>query len=1103
MFDTDRFLAGLAEPLDEDETPLGRFLANVWQDRFLSNLFVGEHYAQERGERYSHEHNIVTYLRRASVENLSPHPGFDVEHYLNTNPDVRRTGQHAFLHFLMSGRDEGRSPHPTDGSLLSDAVENGPTFVPRPIPLEDHFVGEYLVERTRPSGQARAPRPLVAVTTNVRGASIAQREALTRQEVAERFRLDWPAASACETADQPTVSFLMPAYRPPLVYLDRAIRSILQQSCNAWQLCIVDDASEDRELSELLASYAAFDPRIKVATAQRNGGISRATNAALAMADGTYIALMDQDDMVTVDAVKKLISSIQDDPHVDWIYSDECTLDIDDKPIRLFSKPDWSPGFLLSTMYTGHLSVYRKALVEQVGGFRSPYDFSQDYDLALRVADTQPRVSHLQSCLYGWRSIPGSGAADGKPYARNTNLAALQDALARRGLDADAVGLPTSNAVVRRARARTEKVSIIIPSDSDDNIRAAVASLRTRSTYTNFEILVVTKSRLIERLRDVPSLRGVNWVHYDKPFNFSDKCNEGARRATGDRLVFFNDDVQVLSRSWMEVLLDAAAVDGVGAVGPKLLYSDGTIQHAGMVTGVRRLVGTAFHTLQADTGQAFGMAQFAREVSLLSGACIMVANDVFWRAGGFDALNAPINHSDVDLCLRIRAMGLTCVYTPFASLEHLGHKSLAVVDSGPTVTRRDKADIFLLKRWGREIAYDPYFPPAMRDLHYIDSQEPWELFVADRPAKGHSDRADVLLVSHDLTNSGAPRIVFDLATALMDAGCYVCVCSPTDGPMREALTRIGVDVVIDELLLRCHPDVMDFASGFDFAIANTAVTWPFVRQVGSRLPTYWYIHESGLIDHLAVSDADFLGAFDTTAGVWAGSPMSEKRLARHGISNVSVVPYGVTAIPSPVVRERDESHDAGRMCVGLFGSFEPRKGQDLAVLGVLSLPEAQRDRIHLRLFGRVLDPDFASAVTALAKGSDTISVGGELSPSQYAEELAKVDVVLVPSRDDTLPLVSLDALAHGKPLVVSRTTGTADLLPPELEPLILEHNSPQEIGAVLVALIDAADRRAIGEAALQCFEERFSVETFRKKVLSLLPISMRSVPEDGPVPPHF
>lgn len=1098
MFDTDQFVLNIVEPLEEDESPLVRFLADVGQDRFLSNVFVGEHYARERGEPYGAEHNIVNYLRRVSVENLSPHPGFDADYYLSVNSDVRHAGQHAFTHFLMTGRDEGRSPHPTDRSLVTDHVEDGQPWIPRPMPLEDRFVGEYLTKHMRPSGRAQAPRPLIATTTSVGGSSIGRREALTRQELADRFRLDWGPVTSLEEADQPMVSFLTPVYRPPLVYLDRAIRSVLQQSADKWQLCIVDDASDDRELSEMLAAYAASDPRIKVATAERNGGISRATNAALAMADGAYVALLDQDDMVTVNAVQEVIASIHDDPQADLIYSDECTLDVGDKPIRLFSKPDWSPAFLLSTMYTGHLSVYRKALVEQVGGFRSLYDFSQDYDLALRVAETQPRVTHLQSYLYGWRSIPGSSAADGKPYARSTNLAALQDALSRRSLDATAVALPTSNAVVRRPRARTEQVSIIIPSDNDDNIVASINSIRTRTTYANFQIVVVTNSRVIERLRSLPAMRGVIWVQYDGLFNFSDKCNEGARCATGSHLVFYNDDVQVLSRNWLQVLLDAAAVDGVGAVGPKLLYSDGTIQHAGMVTGVRRLVGTAFHTLPTDTDQAFGMAQFAREVSLLCGACIMVSAEVFWRAGGFDAVNTPINHSDVDLCFRIRALGLSCLYAPFASLEHLGHKSLAVIDqmSGQTVADRDKANVFLLKRWARDVAYDPYFPPPMRDMHYLDSQEPWELHAGDREVKGHTDRADVLLVSHDLTNSGAPRIVFDLARVLIDAGCYVCVYSPSDGPMRRALTNIGVDVVIDELLLKCHPDVMDFASGFDFAIANTAVTWPFVMQLGSRLPIYWYIHESELIDSLAVLEADFLVAFDVAAGVWAGSPMSERRLARHGIADVSVVPYGVSASASSGLGDTIKPNDATHMSVGLFGSFEPRKGQDLAVLGVLALPEAQRDRVHLRLFGRVLDANFAAAVIALAEESDSITVGGELSPSQYAAELAEVDVVLVPSRDDTLPLVSLDALAHGKPLVVSRMTGTADLLPPEFAPLILEHNSPEEICAVLGGLIDNVDRQSIGQAALRCFEEHFSWDIFREKVVSLIPMLMRSQSED-------
>ncbi|MGP3713385.1 glycosyltransferase [Brucella sp. RRSP16] len=551
-------------------------------------------------------------------------------------------------------------------------------------------------------------------------------------------------------------SILMPVYNTPPHLLRRCLDTVLFQSWANWELRIVNDASPLADVRVVLDEYLARDNRIFVEHLEQNLGISGASQSGLEAATGEYVVLLDHDDELTYNALEAMAAAIAAHPEAGIFYSDECILSPEGVPVQVYAKPDWSPSLLINCMYIGHLTVYRRALMLDAGGFRSEFDFSQDYDLALRVSERDTSVIHVPEVLYGWRAIAESAAGGGKPFARKTNIAALQAAADRRGWKATAVAGEFANELQWKTGPDDPKVSLIIPSDNEEMIVQAINSISLSSTYENYEVLVVTNSALTAQLRQRTWLANVVFVPYDKPFNFSDKCNVGAAAANGDYFVFYNDDVRVQSPEWIERILDAFRIEGVGAVGTKLLYENNTIQHAGMVTGVRRLVGTAFHTLPDKSPAYFNYAQSMREVSLLCGALLAVHRDVFIQVSGFDAVNTPIYHSDVDLCFRIRETGLTCLYTPHATLLHIGHVSIGVDEKKQKKMKADKAGVWMLKRWPEMIAYDPYFPPMMRDLCFHDSPEPYHIY----PGKKHlgSTKGDALLVSHDLTGSGAREL---------------------------------------------------------------------------------------------------------------------------------------------------------------------------------------------------------------------------------------------------------------------------------------------------------------------------------------------------------
>jgi GT2 family glycosyltransferase len=918
-----------------------------------------------------------------------------------------------------------------------------------------------------------------------------------------RFRLDHGRIGT--SSGRPTISILLPVYRVQPAFLERAILSVVCQTYEDWELCVVDDCSQREDIEAILKYYELEDRRIKIARTRENSGISATTNLALKIATGSYVGLFDHDDMLAHDALAIVASQLTRDSSIDLVYTDECKIDYNDIADELMCKPDWSPLLLTAVMYTGHFSVYRTSLVRELGGFRSEYDFAQDYDLALRVAEHNPKVVHIRQPLYGWRMISGSAAAGDKPTARKSNIAALQDAIDRRGWGGVAVALPMANRVLRTFKTEPPLVSLIVPSDNAAHISQTINSILSSTSYRRFEILVATKSSTGSRYRKAQQSGRVRFVAYDKPFNFSDKCNVGAAAASGDHLIFFNDDVRVISPDWIEAILECLTLPGVGVVGPKLLYEDGRIQHAGMVTGTRRLIGTAFHVYPSRTPACFNLAQSVREVSLISAACLAISKDLFNRIGGFDAENVPISHSDVDLCLRVRELGYSCLYTPHAELKHIGHLSIGREERKGKRLSLGKPDAFIMKRFGSYLEEDPFFPPALRNLFYIDSQEEFHYHSSCRssltamdglvqPSVHHGgadvvpdnscrQKLDILILCHDLSASGAPRAAYDIARVLRAEDHFIVVASPLDGPYRQYLLTIGVDVIIDERLLKRDPWLLEFAANFDKVICNTIVCWPAVIQLGNSVSVYWYVHESELINHFIDNFPQFSDALRAARSIWANSRQAAKALAAHHAPS-KILEVG-TDDWSRLKAVGNNSQ--GKVVIGVIGSYEPRKGQDLAIAGMLQVPAHLRAGSELRLFGRTLDTRFRQEIEAMSGQDESIRFFEEVERDECLRQMTGMDIILVPSRDDALSLVALDALALGKTLVCSTSTGASSYLRPGESGLLLHHNTPAEIGQTLALAISDPDlRRRLGEGAREVYERNFTMEIFVRKLKSAL-----------------
>jgi GT2 family glycosyltransferase len=517
---------------------------------------------------------------------------------------------------------------------------------------------------------------------------------------------------------RPLISVVTPVFNPSPAVLLACLDSVRCQDFRGWEHCLVDDASTAPHVRDILTSAAAADERIQVAFRSHNGGIVAASNDALRLATSDYVALLDHDDELADGVLGHVAAVVTADPNVDYLYTDEDHLTTSGQSFSRVYKPDWSPERFRSHMYTCHLSVLRRQLALDVGGFLSGYEGSQDYDLILRVTERARAVRHLPVLGYHWRMGTDSTAANphAKPYAHAAGLRAVEDQCDRLGIAADVEMLEYQG--YHRLRRRvfgSPTVSVIVPTVGSSGavwgrsrvfVLDALRDVIERSSYKVNEIVVVVDPRTPQAVVDEAEAIGgarLRVVAGEGSFSFSGAVNRGVAHARGELVLFLNDDVQVIDEDFLETMVGLTQADDVGAVGCRLLYGDGTLQHAGHVYN-----GGAFHVFHGrgtEEPGPNGLLLVDREVSGVTAACMLVKRDVFEEVGGFSR-QFPLNYNDVDFCLKVRRQGYRILYTPHASLYHF-----------ESATRRNEVTgaehDAIRERWQHELDHDPYHHPAL------------------------------------------------------------------------------------------------------------------------------------------------------------------------------------------------------------------------------------------------------------------------------------------------------------------------------------------------------------------------------------------------------
>jgi glycosyltransferase involved in cell wall biosynthesis len=614
------------------------------------------------------------YLRYGAAEGRAPGPDFSGQAYRQANPDVAAAGENPLLHFIRLGAREGRSP----GHGLETAAARSPV---------DPASYREWVRRYDTLSEA------------------------DRRAIAEHLaRLNY----------QPLISVVMPAYETPEATFRQAIESVRRQLYRNWELCVADDASPSPVVSAILSEYSALDDRIKWVRRLENGHISAASNSALELARGEFVALMDHDDIIPPHALYEVVAELNDHPQADIVYSDEDKIDGEGRRFDPYFKTDWNPELFLGQNLINHFGVYRRSLVSAVGGFRVGFEGGQDYDLALRCvrATSAEKIRHIPAVLYHWRRSSQDPAFSERHRERCVAAArkAKAEYLASIGDGGEIAEHPQRKEwerVIRPVPHPAPLVSLIVPTrNRADLLGPCLDGLMNKTAYQPIEIIVVDhqsdERETLALLARVSADPRVRIMRYEGSFNFSAMNNRAVELARGELVALVNNDIEVIAPDWLTEMVALAARPENGAVGAKLLYPNGRVQHAGVGVGIGGVAGALYTGAAADQAGYFGRVQLASNVSAVTAACLVVKKAAYLEVGGLNETDLPVAFNDVDFCLKLREKGYRNVWTPFATLIH--HESPS---RGPDTTPenaprfRGECD-WMVKTWGDALAEDPY-----------------------------------------------------------------------------------------------------------------------------------------------------------------------------------------------------------------------------------------------------------------------------------------------------------------------------------------------------------------------------------------------------------
>lgn len=517
---------------------------------------------------------------------------------------------------------------------------------------------------------------------------------------------------------EPVISVAVPAFRTPEKFLVQMIDSLQAQTYGKWELCIANGSPDDENMKGILDQYTKKDSRIRVSSLTENKGIAGNTNSALEMATGEFVGLLDHDDLLAPNALYEIVNALNEDRELDALYTDEDKVTTElDEHFQPHLKPDFNLDLLRSNNYICHFFVVRRTVIQKAGGFRAEFDGAQDHDFIFRCVEKAQKVGHVPEILYHWRTHKASTADNpaSKMYAFAAGKRAIEAHLKRMGVEGTVSHTPDLGFFRVQYPVQGEPlVSIIIPNkDEKDTLKACIQSIREKTEYQNYEIIIIennsTTDEIFQYYKELSKDPQIRLLRWKKEFNYSAINNYGVNHAKGQYLLFLNNDVKIITSGWIREMLGMCQRPEVGAVGVKLIYPDNTIQHAGCVMGIGGIAGHMFVNMPANRTGYLHKASILQDMSAVTAACMMMKRSAFEEAGGFtEKLSVAFN--DVDLCLKVRRNERLIVYDPYVELYHMESKTRGEEDNPEKVRRFQEEIEYMRCQWIDILKKgDPYY----------------------------------------------------------------------------------------------------------------------------------------------------------------------------------------------------------------------------------------------------------------------------------------------------------------------------------------------------------------------------------------------------------
>lgn len=521
---------------------------------------------------------------------------------------------------------------------------------------------------------------------------------------------------------QPKISIIIPMYNTPVNFFNELVDNLINQTYGNWELCLADGSPDKNDEIENICKK---DERIKYNYLGENRGIAGNTNAALELVTGDFVALLDHDDLLPVFSLYEIVKCINENPDVEFIYTDEDKIDeVGNVRYDPYFKSDFAPDTLRANNYICHFSVFKKSLMDKLGGFRSDFDGAQDYDIILRMSEETDKIKHIPKILYHWRVHALSTAKAGdtaKPYAYESGVRAIQAHIDRIGLKGTVEhGETLGTYKINYELKGNPKVSILIPNkDYSETLKVCLESLKKYTTYKNYEIIVIENNsdeeKTFKYYDEIDGKDNIKVIRYpDKGFNYSRIINYGVENSDGEYIIQLNNDTELITPDWIEQMLMYAQREDVGAVGVQLMYPDRTIQHAGIIIGIGGVAGHIFKNIPEGQHGYFSKDAMIQNLSAVTAACMMAPRKVYEEVGNMDEI-FKVAFNDVDFCLKVRKTGRLIVYNPYVKFLHYESKSRGLEDTIEKQKRFVGEVETFQKRWSDILKNgDPYYNINLR-----------------------------------------------------------------------------------------------------------------------------------------------------------------------------------------------------------------------------------------------------------------------------------------------------------------------------------------------------------------------------------------------------